>query len=85
MIYQPASKWCELDALYQQLFLAIDDLEGAMDLLTLLVLQERDSYYLTVDFSGNLLGYDQGEVLAMLSAFVHVPKLESAESRLVLR
>jgi len=71
------SPYAELDALYQQLFLAIDDLEGAMDLLTLLVLQDRDSYYLTVDFSENLLGYDQGEVLAMLSdmhAFVHVPK-----------
>ena len=74
------SPFAELDALYQQLFEAIDDLEGAMDLLTLLVLQERDSYYLTVDFSENLLGYDQGEVLAMLSdmhAFVHVPKLDN--------
>ncbi|KIM36450.1 hypothetical protein M413DRAFT_78184 [Hebeloma cylindrosporum] len=71
------SPFAELDALYQQLFLAIDDLEGAMDLLTLLVLQERDSYYLTVDFSENLLAYDQGDVLAMLSdmhAFIHVPK-----------
>ena len=71
------SPFAELDALYHQLFLAIDDREGAMDLLTLLVLQDRDSSYLTVDFSERFLAYDQGEVLAMLSdmhAFIHVPK-----------
>lgn len=71
------SPFAELDALYQQLFFAIDDLEGAMDLLTLLVLQDRDSYYLTIKFSEDLLAYDRGEVLAMLSdmhAFIHVPK-----------
>ena len=71
------SPFAELDALYQQLFQALEDLEGAIDLLTLLVLQDRDSHYLTIDFAENLLGYDQGEVLAMLSdmhAFVHVPK-----------
>ncbi|KIM37579.1 hypothetical protein M413DRAFT_257752 [Hebeloma cylindrosporum] len=71
------SPFAELDALYHQLFLAIDDLEGAMDLLTLLILQDRDSYYLTINFSEDLLAYEGGEVLAMLSdmhAFVHVPK-----------
>ena len=71
------SPFAELDALYQQLFFSIEDLEGAMDLLTLLVLQDRDSYYLTIDFSENLLAYDKGEIPAMLSdmhAFVHVPK-----------
>jgi hypothetical protein len=70
------SPFAELDALYQQLFSAIDDLEGAMDLLTLLVLQDCDNYYLTVRFSEDLLGYDNGDVLAMLSdmhAFIHVP------------
>ena len=48
-----------------------------MDLLTLLVLQDSDSYYLTIKFSEDLLAYDRGEVLAMLSdmhAFIHVPK-----------
>lgn len=73
------SPYAELDALYRQLFQAINDRDrdDAMDLLTLLVLQDRDSHYLTVDFSENLLAYDQGEVLAILSdmhAFVHVPK-----------
>ena len=69
--------FAELDALYQQFLLSINDLEGAMDLLTLLALQDRDRYYLTVDFCENLLAYDAGEVLAILSdmrAFVHVPK-----------
>jgi len=66
-----------LDALYHQLFLTIENLDGALDLLTLLVLQDRESYYLTVNFSEDLLGLDEGEVLTMLSdlhAFVHVPK-----------
>ena len=71
------SPFAELDALYQQLFLAIDDLEAAMDLSTLLVLQDCDSYYLTIKFPEDFLTYDRGEVLAMLSdmhAFIHVPK-----------
>lgn len=66
-----------MDALYHRLLLIIENLDGPLDLLTLLVLQDRESYYLTVNFSEDLLGLDEGEVLTMLGdlhAFVHVPK-----------
>ena len=55
----------------------MENLDGALDLPTLLVLRDRESYYFTVNFSDDLLGLDEGEVLTMLSdlhAFVHVPK-----------
>jgi len=71
------SPFTALDALYHQLFLTIENLDGALDLLTLLVLQDKESYYLTVNFSEEFLDLDEGEVLTMLSdlhAFVHVPK-----------
>jgi hypothetical protein len=57
------SPFTALDALYRQLFLTVENLDGALDLLTLLVLQDRDSLYLTVNFSEDLLGFDEGEVL----------------------
>ena len=55
------SPFTALDALYHQLFLTIENLDGALDLLTLLVFQNRESYYL--NFSEDLLGLDEGEVL----------------------
>ena len=57
------SPFTALDALYHQLLLTIENLDGALDLLTLLVLQERESCYLTVNFSEDFLGLDEGEFL----------------------
>jgi hypothetical protein len=72
------SPFTALDAFYHQLFLTIENLDGALDLLALLVFQGGESYCLTVNFSDSEdLGLDEGDVLIMLSdshAFVHVPK-----------
>lgn len=75
----------QLDNLYRHILSSVDDSTKVMEVLSLIILQNGYDGLLTVKFTDNLLGYEEGDTRTALSdmhALVRVPKSSRSKSPL---